>query len=164
MAGTAVRFRVSALIAALQALALTLWVGSMWTVGYLVAPVLFSSLPDPMIAGDIAGRLFWIAGNLGLACGAFLLGTVLYLDGPAEFRHWRPRVVLTMFVINLIGQFGLLPAMQKLKELAHGRLVAATPLAHRFGMLHAVAGTLFLTSSLLGLLLVLRGLRAGGGQ
>ncbi|MHB8345782.1 MAG: DUF4149 domain-containing protein [Acidiferrobacterales bacterium] len=158
------RFRVFALIAALQAVALTLWVGSMWTVGYLVAPVLFRSLPDPMMAGDLAGRLFRIAGNLGLVCGAFLLGTVLFCDGWTEFRRWRPRVVLTMFAINLIGQFGLLPAMQKLKDLAHGRLVAATPLAHRFGMLHAVAGTLFLASSLLGLLLVMRGLRPGGGR
>ncbi len=158
-ASTAVRNRFAALIAALQALALTLWVGSMWTVGYLVAPVLFSSLPDPMTAGDIAGRLFWITGYLGIACGGFLLGTVFYRDG---FAGWRPRVVLAMFAINLIGQFGLLPAMQRLKSLAHGRLIAATPLAHRFGLLHGVAGTLFLANSLLGLMLVMRGLRPRG--
>ncbi len=151
---------VSALIAALEPLALTLWVGSMWTVGYLVAPVLFQSLPDPMTAGNIAGRLFWITGYLGLACGGFLLGTIFYREGRGGFRRWRPRVVLAMLTVNLAGQFGLLPAMQRLKSLARGELVAGTPLAHRFELLHGIAGTLFLANSLLGLMLVMCGLRS----
>ena len=155
--------RVPALIIALESLALTLWVGSMWTVGYLVAPVLFHSLSSPMVAGNIAGRLFWITGYLGLACGLFLLAAQIYREGFGGFFRWRLPVLSMMVVINLVGQFGLLPAMQKLKVQAHGMLVAGTPLAHRFGVLHGVAGMLFLANSLLGLLLVTRGLRACAG-
>ena len=36
---------------------LTIWVGAMWSVGYIVAPVLFQMLDKP-VAGNVAGQLF----------------------------------------------------------------------------------------------------------
>ena len=35
----------------LYAVALTLWIGALWTVGYVVAPTLFSTLSDRALAG-----------------------------------------------------------------------------------------------------------------
>ncbi|MGH8809748.1 MAG: DUF4149 domain-containing protein, partial [Noviherbaspirillum sp.] len=46
------------LVARARLLIATLWVGSLWAVGYLVAPTLFATLPDSVLAGTIAGRLF----------------------------------------------------------------------------------------------------------
>ncbi len=158
------RARVSALITGLQSLALTLWVGSMWAVGYLVAPVLFESLPDPMKAGAIAARLFRITGYLGLACGLFLLATQLYREGFRGFRRWRLPVLGVMVAIGLVGQLGLMPAMHRLRVLADGRLVSGTAIARHFGVLHGIASTLFLADSLLGLLLVTCGLWASSGE
>ena len=51
---------------------LTLWVGGMWTIGYLVAPVLFGTLNDRQLAGDLAGFLFKIIGIIGLVSGVIL--------------------------------------------------------------------------------------------
>ncbi|MHB8562653.1 MAG: DUF4149 domain-containing protein, partial [Acidiferrobacteraceae bacterium] len=56
----------------LERVVLTLWVGGMWSVGYLVAPVLFSMLDSKTVAGNIAGRLFSYLGMAGLVCGGFL--------------------------------------------------------------------------------------------
>jgi hypothetical protein len=40
----------------LQAVAVTLWVGGLWAIGFLVAPSLFHALDDRALAGDLAGR------------------------------------------------------------------------------------------------------------
>ena len=37
---------------------LALWLGAQLTVGYGVAPLLFARLPDPVLAGALAGELF----------------------------------------------------------------------------------------------------------
>jgi len=39
-------------------LALTIWAGGTWIIGYLVAPTLFAVLPTASLAGQIAGHLF----------------------------------------------------------------------------------------------------------
>ncbi|HEY0845985.1 MAG TPA: DUF4149 domain-containing protein, partial [Noviherbaspirillum sp.] len=59
----------------------TLWAGSLWTVGYLVAPTLFASLADRVQAGMIAGRLFRIEAWLSVACAAALLLLIRSLSG-----------------------------------------------------------------------------------
>ena len=59
---------------ALCTVALTLWVGGLWTMGYLVAPTLFRSLSsDRPLAGRLAGQLFELIGWVGLGCAAYLL-------------------------------------------------------------------------------------------
>jgi len=58
--------------AALHDVLLTLWIGGLWIVGYLVAPVLFAELPDRMLAGRLAGEMFRWIGWIGLAAGTFL--------------------------------------------------------------------------------------------
>ena len=34
---------------------LTLWVGGLWIIGYLVTPVLFKTLDNRQLAGELAG-------------------------------------------------------------------------------------------------------------
>jgi len=150
---------VPTLVAALEQSALTLWIGGIWTIGYVVAPVLFLSLPDRMMAGDIAGRLFRISGIIGLVCGLLLLAGAVFRDGIAAFRRWRAQALAAMLAITVVGQFGLLPVMERLKSMAGGRLIAGSPIEHRFELLHGVSSTLFLVNSVLGLALVIRGLR-----
>ena len=43
------------LIPSLERILLTLWVGSLWVVGFVVAPVLFAELDDRALAGSTAG-------------------------------------------------------------------------------------------------------------
>ena len=52
---------------------ITLWVGGMWAIGYIVAPVLFNSLGDRQLAGVVAGKLFALIGWIGLGSAAYLM-------------------------------------------------------------------------------------------
>lgn len=132
---------------------LTLWVGGMWTVGFIVAPTLFAMLEDNrVLAGSIAGRLFTIMSYIGLVCGTLLLVTVIVQYGKALLRQWRAWVLLLMLVIICIGEFVLQPMMAQLREAG---LQDANAVA--FGRLHGVSSVLFLINSLAGLVLVIAG-------
>jgi hypothetical protein len=137
---------------------LTLWVGGLWIVGYLVAPTLFASLDDRQLAGQLAGRLFHFMGYLGLVSGALLLMAVWCRVGRDWAREWRIWVLLAMLLLVALGSFVLQPMMQELKlqGIAEGSAQAT-----RFGRLHGVSSLLYLTTSLLGLWLVSVGIRRG---
>ncbi len=132
------------------------WVGSLLTIGYAVAPVLFSSL-DRTTAGAVAAQLFRIEGVLGAVCGILLLGlaNVMVRRGGNAYRRLR-WLVAGMLICVLVGYFALQPFMNAMRVAA---LEAATDLAHsayaaRFGMLHGVSSVFYLIESLLGIALV----------
>ena len=131
---------------------LTLWIGGMWIVGYVVVPVLFKML-DRQLAGNVAGQLFTIMSFIGLACGILLLTSMLYRHGLSNWMQWRVVVLSAMLVIIVVGQFVLQPMMVELKTAG---LQGAN--AIRFGRLHGVSSILFMFNSLAGLSLVIAGL------
>lgn len=144
----------SGLWSSLERLLLTLWVGGMLVVGYVVTPVLFSSLDDRMLAGTVAGRLFGFVSLIGLACGGLLLLAWILRDGRAAVRGWRVWVVCAMLLITLIGEFGLTPQMQELKQAAGAALLPGSDVYRQFSRLHGLSSVLFLLNSLMGLGLV----------
>lgn len=135
-----------------QRILLTIWIGGMWIIGYVVAPVLFKML-ERQVAGEVAGQLFTIMSFIGLVCGLLLLVGMLYEDGLAKWRQWRVFTLLGMLIIICIGQFVLQPMMVELKALG-----LQGEIASQFGRLHGVASILFLINSLAGLGLVIAGL------
>lgn len=141
--------------ARVRLLLVTLWVGSLWTVGYLVAPTLFASLPDAMTAGSIAGKLFRIEAWLTVVCSLSFIVLLKRWPGQADASGNRRLALLALAMLGctLIGYFGLQPFMAALKEsAADGMMDAAT--RARFGMLHGVSSILYLAQSLLGAALV----------
>lgn len=148
------------MIAARAALLLaTVWVGSMWTIGYLVAPTLFATLADSALAGSIAGRLFRIEAWLALACGLGLLGLLRLSQSVAEpgRRRQLTIIVAAMLACTVIGYFSLNPYMAQLREAAAAAGGEWAPEARtRFGMLHGVSSAFYLVQSLLGAVLIWR--------
>ena len=132
------------IIPALERVLLTLWVGSLWVTGFMVAPVLFTLLDDRALAGTLAGQLFSITAYLGLAAGGMLL--VLNL---ANYRaiNWRAVVLTGMLLLVVVGQFVLAPMIAGLRDQG----LSGSP---RFGQLHGLASILYIATSLGGLLLV----------
>ena len=137
---------------------LTLWIGGMWTTGFIVAPTLFNMLDDRILAGNIAGRLFTIMSYLGLVCGILLLVGQFSRSFSGWQRNWRIWVLVAMLVVISIGEFGLQPMMAQLKATG---LEQGSEAARQFGHLHGIASSLFLLNSLLGLVLVVFGLDVG---
>jgi hypothetical protein len=147
---------------ALYLVAITLWVGGLWAIGYMVAPVLFSSLGDRQLAGLVAGKLFSLIGWVGLGSAAYLfLFLVARFRGQA-FRRAVFWLVLLMALAAAASQFGIQPLMARLKADALPREVMESVLRDRFAAWHGISSILYLLQSALGLWLVVwanRGLR-----
>lgn len=136
---------------------LTLWVGSMWFAGYVVAPVLFQLL-DKTTAGAVAGQIFSVNSYLGLFCGLFLMLSLLFKPVEDRAGHFRLWIIILMLCVILAGQFILAPMMVELKQAG---IIEGSENASQFGRLHGVSSVLFLINSLLGLVLVIVGIRPG---
>ena len=147
---------------ALWFVAITLWVGGLWAIGYIAAPVLFSSMGDRQLAGLVAGKLFSLIGWIGLGSAAYLLLFLLVRQGGQVFKGAVFWLVLSMALLVAASQFGIQPLMAQLKADALPREVMASVLRDRFAAWHGISSILYLVQSLLGLWLVVwanRGVR-----
>jgi hypothetical protein len=139
-----------------RVLIVTLWAGSLWTVGYLVAPILFATLSDRALAGTIAGSVFHVEAWLSVFCAAVLI--VLWIlaennSGPVRKRFlW---LVIGMLACTLVGYFGLHPFMAALRETASADGMDAAA-STRFGILHGISSVFYLIQSLLAVVLVMK--------
>lgn len=141
--------------ARVRLLLVTFWVGSMWTIGYIVAPTLFATLSDRMLAGFIAGKLFRVEAWLSVLCALAVMALVKWgsLDGDRKARKHLLWILTGMLACTLLGYFGLQPFMAALKEGAVGGLMDPEARS-RFGMLHGIASAFYLVQSILGGFLV----------
>jgi hypothetical protein len=144
------------LVSRARLLVTTLWVGSMWTTGYMVAPALFLNLSDKVLAGTIAGVLFCIEAWLSVACSVILFAILRIAkskqDEGAKLAQW---VVIGMFVCTLIGYFGLHPFMAGLRDAAGPAGVMASEAKKQFAILHGLSSGFYFVQSVLGIALVL---------
>ncbi|KIF82227.1 DUF4149 domain-containing protein [Noviherbaspirillum autotrophicum] len=145
------------LAARVRLLIATLWAGSLWTVGYLVAPTLFATLDDKVLAGSIAGSLFRIEAWLSIFCGAGLLVLAKFSAGAGSGRPDRRLlwIVVGMLACTAIGYFSLHPYMAALKEAAGPAGVMTADARTQFGILHGVSSAFYLVQSMLAVALVL---------
>ena len=144
---------------------LSLWVGALWSIGYLAVPTLFASLDDRALAGMVAGKMFTGVSLIGLGCGTALLVS-FWMQSVKPIRERRVQLLIVMLVLVVLGEFVLQPQMAALK--AEG-LIEGSGAAARFSVLHGIASLLYFANSVIGMvLLVMMGLprresvRAGG--
>ena len=140
----------------LYATALVLWVGSLWTLGYLVAPLLFATLADHTLAGNLAGKMFQVGGWLGLGCFALLVVLMMAREGGAFLRRLDFWLLVVMALLTAANLFGIQPLMAAMKADAWPRDVMQSMMRERFAAWHGVSSILYLAQSLLGLLLAVR--------
>ena len=132
-----------------------MWVGALWSVGLIVAPTLFQFVPDRMLAGSIAGRLFTYTALLGVVCGAYLSLFRLARFGSHAWRQPFFWVVLIMLVLVVVGQFGVQPILDSVRQQAFPKQVMESVLRDRFAAWHGIASVLYVVECVLGLGLVL---------
>lgn len=136
----------------MYAVAIALWVGGLWAIGYVAAPTLFSQLGS-MIAGNIAGRLFTAMAWVGVACASYLLLYLIVRRGWTAFKSTVFWIVVLMLLLTLAGHFGIQPIMEGIKAQAP-REVMEGVMRDRFARWHGISSVLYLVQSLLGLALV----------
>ena len=138
------------MLSRVRILVATLWAGSLWTVGFVVAPTLFATLSDRMLAGTIAGSLFRVEAWLSIACALILLALLQWGAGTLEPKRRRllGALVLSMLVCTLVSYFGITPLMAELRAQAPSG-VMDDAMRSRFGMLHGISTLIFAVQSLL---------------
>ena len=143
-----------ALADALQSIAVTLWVGGMWVIGFIVAPLLFSRLGDRALAGALAGKLFTIIAWIGIGCALYLILFRLVRFGAGSFRQGFFWMTLLMLALLIAGGFGVQAILESLRAQALPKEVMESVFRDRFMTWHGVASVLYVIQSLLGLFLV----------
>lgn len=134
-----------------ERLLLTLWVGALWSIGYLAVPTLFATIPERELAGMVAGRMFTLVNYLGLFCGTLLLLGTSLRQGRMALRGMRVWLLGGMLLLVVTGLFLLQPQMASMKVAG---VVAGTAAATAFERLHHLAAMLYHATSILGLLLL----------
>lgn len=135
-----------------ERLLLTLWVGALWSIGYMAVPLAFVSL-ETLVAAEYAAKLFFAVNVIGLISGTLILiGKVIIQRGNVLYS-WRFWVLVAMLVITLIFSMYVQPEMASIKTIDNWRL--NTDLAQSFERLHLLSQNLYLMLSIAGLLLVL---------
>lgn len=136
-----------------------LWIGSILTVGYLVAPTIFGTLTDRQVAGMVAGSIFKVEAYLStIVCIALMvLANLLVTRGLAQYRVIR-LILLGMLLCSVAASFVFIPWMNTLRDqaLLNGMPVMLSPSADVFGKLHGASSIVFMIQSALGLYLVWR--------
>ena len=140
----------------LASLAITAWVGSLWAISYVAAPVLFYTQPDRELAGKLAGHMFSAMHEIGLVCGTYLLAHWLWRHKRAAIRQPLFLTSALMLLITLVMLLYFGPVMNGLKTLALPLDVMHSAYAAKFRMLHGISQVLALIESLLGAYLVIR--------
>lgn len=140
----------------LARIAVPLWVGGVWAIGYIAAPVLFGSLSDKQLAGNLAGNMFKMMAYVGMACGFYLVIQRLVVIGSRALKQGFFWVALAMLLLTLAGYFGIQPILQGLKEQAMPQAVMESIFRDRFARWHGISSIVYLVQSLLGIALVLK--------
>jgi hypothetical protein len=140
----------------LEKIAIVLWVGGLWAIGYIAAPVLFIQLADKQLAGNLAGSMFTVIAYIGIACGVYLLIYRLNQFGGNAFKQAFVWAVLLMLLITVGMQFGIQPIMESLKEQAMPKAVMQSIFSDRFAHWHGVSRIAYIIESLLGLVLLIK--------
>jgi len=136
-----------------------LWVGSVFAVGFLVVPTLFSSLGDRQIAGLVAANLFKIMAYIGVCLSAILIVAAnFYVRSGLDFYRMIRWILLGMLVCSIGAAFILIPWMNNLRDQALylGLSVRETNNADLFKRLHGISSALYLVQSGLGIVLLWR--------
>ncbi len=136
-----------------------LWVGSLLTVGYLVAPAIFSTMTDRQAAGMVAGSIFRLEAYLSMivCIGLMVLANLLVNRSLHQFKIIR-WLLLAMLFCSVAAAFVFIPWMNALRDnaLGQGMPVMLSPSAMLFGRLHGASSILFMIQSVLGIFLVWR--------
>jgi hypothetical protein len=136
-----------------------LWVGSILTAGYLVAPTIFGTLTDRQVAGMVAGSIFKVEAYLStIVCIALMvLANLLVNRGLRQYKIIRV-ILLGMLFCSVAASFVFIPWMNTLRDqaLLNGMPVMLSPSADVFSKLHGASSIFFMIQSALGLYLVWR--------
>lgn len=141
---------------ALRSILAVVWIGGLWVVGVLVAPILFHHFAgDPATAGRVAGLLFRAMAWVGMVAGIYIVLHMLWVEGLRTFQTIEFWLIVGMLVLTLINHFAIFPIIAEVKPQMH--TAAEGLFGGGFQSWHTISSLIYLIQSLFGLLYVIRG-------
>ncbi len=130
------------LLRSLRLLSISIWFGGIVFFAFVVAPVAFTSLPNPHEAGIVVRGSILILHRIGLVAGCIFLAATLLLPRGQSRRLLIAESILTvlMLALTLGSQFGVISVMERDRIQAGGTidtLSPSDPARLRFERLHA---------------------------
>lgn len=91
--------------------AAALWWGSLTTVCFLIAPLLFVYLPTPAMAGQLAAKLFTVQTWVSCACALVLLWGLRSKGSPSDASRAQSAMLFIALgmMLALMVEFGVAP-------------------------------------------------------
>ncbi|RRD56349.1 DUF4149 domain-containing protein [Comamonadaceae bacterium OH2545_COT-014] len=91
--------------------AAALWWGSLTAIGFMAVPLLFTHLPMPALAGNVAGRLFSAEAWMAMGCGVALLLALKSKTAPGHALSAKTTIILVALglLMALLGEFAVAP-------------------------------------------------------
>jgi hypothetical protein len=139
---------------AIRSLLAVFWIGGLWVIGVLVAPVLFHET-ETALAGKLAGVLFRDMAWVGIVAGTYILIHMLWGEGLRAFQTLEFWLIAGMFGLTLLNQFAVFPVLAEAKSQMHA--AAEGMFGGGFQSWHTISSLIYLVQSLLGLFYVVRG-------
>lgn len=132
-------------------IAATFWIGGLWFMGLIVAPILYRSI-DPKIAGVIAGNIFAVQAWIGLVCGIILLVDTILDQGLHGLKSSLFWLIVAMLICTLVNQFAITPVIVDLKQSMNQ--AARGMFGGGFATWHAISSLIYLLQSMFGMLYI----------
>lgn len=136
-----------------RAVAVLVWIGGLWVIGLLVAPVLFDQL-DKATAGRVAGALFRAMAWVGIVAGIYLVLQTLWQQGLQALSSLNLWLVLSMLGLTLLNHFVIFPIIADIKAQVHSAVEGV--FGGGFASWHTISALIYLLQSVLGLIFVAR--------
>ena len=149
-------------VAGLEALLLTVWLGAMVFFSFAVAPTVFALLPTRELAGQVVNSLIAKLELLGLICGPLLLLSQLFVwpkrETEAKARVVRVILLALMTLLVAASRFWVSAKLHALRAQLNGPiddLPVTDPLRVEFSALHGVSVSLMGATMLAGIVVIL---------
>ena len=149
------------LVASIEALLLTVWLGGMIFFSLAVAPTVFAVLPTRELAGQVVSSLIGKLELIGLVCGPLLLLLQLFAwpkrGAEAKSRVLRVILLVLMTLLVAASRFWVSAKMHALRAQIGGpidNIPVTDPLRVEFNALHGVSVSLMGATLLAGLVVI----------
>lgn len=112
-----------------------LWWGSLTALGFIIVPMLFTHLPSPTAAGQMAAKLFTAQTWLSIGCAMFLL-LIYNQKEPLAYgirAQAAIKFIVTGLLLAVLLEFGLSP-----------RIVSARVDGGNLKLLHGLSSAMYL--------------------
>ncbi len=102
---------VQRLLWAVRLFAAALWWGSLTTVCFLIAPLLFVYLPTPAMAGNLAAKLFTVQSWVSIACAVVLLWGLRANASSGQVAQSQSAMLFVVLgmLLGLLVEFAIAP-------------------------------------------------------